>query len=74
MCSIQINFEDGHPLILDNVTSAKYLTKQLETVEVSESEILTHPFPLKRPLWFISDGYSVTVNGDNIRVIQAYSE
>lgn len=73
MCSFTIWYVDGKYVECKNITSACYISSG-SRVEVQEDKLLSHGFPVDRPIWLKSEKQSFCIGGKDIRYIEIVEE
>lgn len=72
MCTVTFTYADGKILDCEHIKSACYMSGS--RIDVSESELPTHPFPLGKPIWLFTESGSFGVSHTDLRCVEVTAE
>ena len=72
MCTFTFHYADGSKIKCERVKSAAYSSGS--RVNVSENELVTHPFPMGKALWLFTETGSFCVGHDGLRCVEVTTE
>lgn len=75
MCQFEITYEDKESIVCPHITSVTYTSKVTGSrVDVPESDLLTHGFPVGATLWLHAEGQNFCISGNGVRSIEILAE